>query len=105
MTGVETAVGLARTDCGSVTQQDETTDPAPVCNSEQGARSAERETAPSPLRDRMVRKVAWWKTLRTLSDEQEAALEFWEEYLRRDVAVLSRPREVQAEVSEPLQRR
>ena len=90
MTGAETAVGhMDGKTAGFCDTTEHSTDPAPV----------------SPLRERMRKRVAYWKTLRTLSDEQEAALEFWEDYLRRDRMTLAAERRPQQDVSEPLQRR
>lgn len=110
MTGAKTA---ARMDASGLTACDTTAvaaDLAPVSfiseatSPQPSPPEAERGNG-SPLRERMVKKVAYWRSLRALTDEQEAALEFWENYLARNPAWLAAPREVQKDVSEPVQLR
>lgn len=97
MTGAETADDAM--EGNAVTQQDETADLAPVNPS-----SMSHVTA-SPLREKMRKRVAYWKSLRSLNDEQQAALEFWENYLARDQRSLAMEAKPQTDASEPLQRR
>jgi len=107
MTGVETAADCTDANGFCDTMRPKADHSAPVNSSDTSPRPSPQsgEGGGSPLRERMLKKVAYWKSLRTLTDEQEAAVEFWEDYLRRSPAALAAPREKQQEVSEPLQQR